>query len=249
MRSLFSSNAIRYQWRNNGPVFVTAILLICVVLWLLELVLWIVSPTALSVVVNYGALQPLTALACPWTFITSMFLHQPSSILHILFNMLALWSVGPVLERMMGHWSFLALYMLSGLGGGMGMMLWAVISPSGTGWITASYGASGALFGLFAAILIVYRRIGADITSMVVWMGINFLMPFVMSNVAWQAHLGGFVVGLVFTWLLVSGPRPLRGKRLAFRTAVYGITLLVLIVAVIVLCSLNSPLNIFSILL
>ena len=51
---------------------------------------------------NAGMLLPATAVRHPWTFITSMFLHQPTSLWHILFNMLTLWCVGPVLERMMG---------------------------------------------------------------------------------------------------------------------------------------------------
>ena len=116
-----------------------------------------------------------------------MFLHQPTSLWHILFNMLTLWCVGPVLERMMGHWPYLALYLLSGLGGGAGLMVWAVCSPSG--WMTAAYGASGALFGLFAAILVVYRRIGIDIRSMLIWMLVNFLMPVITPGIAWQAHV------------------------------------------------------------
>ena len=94
---------------------------------------------------------------------------------------------------------------------------------------------------LFAAVLIVYRRVGADITSMMVWMVINFLMPVVVSNVAWQAHLGGFLVGALFTWLLVSGPHALRGKSLAYRSAVYGGAVFVLVVAVILLCNLANP--------
>lgn len=245
-RDLFSKRAIRYQWRDNGPVFVTAILILCIAIWVIELLLWLISPTTLSAVVAYGAFQPATAFAHPWTFITSMFLHQPSSILHILFNMLALWSVGPILERMMGHWPFLVLYVLSGLGGNMGMMLWAAVSPSGSGWFTASYGASGALFGLFAAVIVVYRRVGLDITSMMVWMVINFLMPLVVSNVAWQAHIGGFLIGLLLTWLLVSGPRPLRGKSLAYRSGVYGTAVFALMLIIVVLCNLSNPVTLLS---
>ena len=55
--------------------------------------------------------------------------------------------------------------------------------------------ASGALFGLFASLLVVYRRIGADIRSMLIWMAVNFALPFVVGGVAWQAHVGGFCSG------------------------------------------------------
>lgn len=171
---------------------------VCIVVWIVEAVLNLVWQGGLNAMLNAGMLMPATAVHKPWTFITSMFLHQPNSLWHILFNMLTLWCVGPVLERMMGHWSFLALYAVSGLAGGTGMMLWAVLSGA-SGWITPVYGASGALFGLFAAILVVYRRIGLDIRSMMIWMLINFLMPVIMPNIAWQAHLGGFLFGGMFT--------------------------------------------------
>lgn len=106
-----------------------------------------------------GMAAPVRLVAEPWTLITSMFLHAPNSLLHILFNMIALYSVGPVLERMIGHWRFLGLYVISGLGGSLGLMVWAAVAPGGIGWQMAAYGASGALFGLFASLLVVYRRI------------------------------------------------------------------------------------------
>lgn len=241
LHDLFSKRAIRYHWRDNGPVFTTAILMICVALWLIELLLSLLWPTGLNELLAFGMFQPMMAVSRPWTFITSMFLHQPTSILHILFNMLALWSVAPVLERMMGHWPFLALYLLSGIGGGLGMMAWGVITPDSSGWLNAAYGASGAMFGLFAAMLIVYRRIGMDISSMMVWMVINFAMPVVVSNIAWQAHIGGFLIGGAFTWLLVSGPHALRGKSLTYRTVVYGAAVLALLIVAVMLCDLDNP--------
>lgn len=215
---------------------------VCIVVWIVEAVLNLVWQGGLNAMLNAGMLMPATAVHKPWTFITSMFLHQPNSLWHILFNMLTLWCVGPVLERMMGHWSFLALYAVSGLAGGTGMMLWAVLSGA-SGWITPVYGASGALFSLFAAILVVYRRIGLDIRSMMIWMLINFLMPVIMPNIAWQAHLGGFLFGGMFTWLLVSGLRVLRGKSLLRRTLIYGTVMVIVIIAIDLLCNAVNPVN------
>ena len=215
---------------------------VCIVVWIVEAVLNLVWQGGLNAMLNAGMLMPATAVHKTWTFITSMFLHQPNSLWHILFNMLTLWCVGPVLERMMGHWSFLALYAVSGLAGGTGMMLWAVLSGA-SGWITPVYGASGALFGLFAAILVVYRRIGLDIRSMMIWMLINFLMPVIMPNIAWQAHLGGFLFGGMFTWLLVSGLRVLRGKSLLRRTLIYGTVMVIVIIAIDLLCNAVNPVN------
>lgn len=215
---------------------------VCIVVWIVEAVLNLVWQGGLNAMLNAGMLMPATAVHKPWTFITSMFLHQPNSLWHILFNMLTLWCVSPVLERMMGHWSFLALYAVSGLAGGTGMMLWAVLSGA-SGWITPVYGASGALFGLFAAILVVYRRIGLDLRSMMIWMLINFLMPVIMPNIAWQAHLGGFLFGGMFTWLLVSGLRVLRGKSLLRRTLIYGTVMVIVIIAIDLLCNAVNPVN------
>lgn len=174
-KDFFSARSMRYRWRNGDPVITVTIMAICVAVWIVETLLKIVWPTGCNAFVGSGAFMPALATHRPWTFITSMFLHQPASLWHILFNMLTLWCVGPVLERMMGHLPYLALYVLSGLGGSAGMMVWSLFSQDG--WLTSAYGASGALFGLFAAILVVYQRIGIDIRSMLIWMLINFLMP------------------------------------------------------------------------
>ena len=238
-KDLFSARSMRYRWRNGDPVITVTIMVICVAVWIVETLLKIAWPASYNSFVGAGVFMPALATHRPWTFITSMFLHQPASLWHILFNMLTLWCVGPVLERMMGHLPYLARYVLSGLGGGAGMMVWALFSQDG--WITSSYGASGALFGLFAAILVVYQRIGIDIRSMMIWMLINFLMPIITPNIAWQAHVGGFIIGGVFTWLLVSGLHALRGKSLQQRTLIYGAIMLVVIIAIVVACNMGNP--------
>lgn len=240
-KDFFSARSMRYRWRNGDPVITVTIMAICVAVWIVETLLKIVWPTGCNAFVGSGVFMPALATHRPWTFITSMFLHQPASLWHILFNMLTLWCVGPVLERMMGHLPYLALYVLSGLGGSAGMMVWALFSQDG--WLTSAYGASGALFGLFAAILVVYQRIGIDIRSMLIWMLINFLMPIITPNIAWQAHVGGFIIGGVFAWLLVSGLHALRGKSLQQRTLMYGVIMLAVIIVIVVVCNMSNPLR------
>lgn len=228
-----SKRELRSQWTSGGPVITWAIIAVCVVIWLVEIILRYTAPTAFASFVGAGMFMSLTAFAHPWTWLTSMFLHAPS-VLHIMFNMLALWSVGPVLEKMMGHWRFLALYVISGLGGAVGLMVWAKLAGA---WGTAAYGASGALFGLFAALLIVYRRIGVDIRSMLMWMAVNFLLPLVVGGVAWQAHLGGFITGGVLTWLLVAGVPALRKKGFTQRMVIYGAAVVIVLIVIAWLCA------------
>lgn len=242
LSTLFSRRRIAASWRNGGAVVAGGIIVACVAIWLVEIVLNLVAPSALSAVLNETVFVPVYAVAHPWIFITAMFLHA-TNLFHVLFNMLTLWSIGPVLERMMGHWRFLAFYLIAGVGGGIGMMVWGVVSPNGQGWITASYGASGALFGLFASVLIVARRVGADIRSMTVWIGINFLMPFVIKGIAWQAHVGGFITGALLTWLLVSGLPALRQRSFTQRMWIYGSAVFVLLVVVAILCDTQNPLR------
>ena len=216
------------QWRRGGPVITWAIIIICSLIWLLLTVVRYVAPGIDTGVAYILTFMPINAFAMPWTWFTSLFVHAPS-VLHVLFNMIALWSVGPVLERMMGHWPFAALYVISGLGGAVGLMVYCAVTGD---WMISAYGASSALFGLFAAILIVFRQIGADIRSMLIWMAINFAMPLVIPNIAWQAHVGGFLTGGILTWLLVAGVPTLRRRSYTTRMWVYGTIVVALLLAI-----------------
>ena len=109
--------------------------------------------------------------------------------LHIGFNMLALWILGPQLELVLGRVRFLALYLLSGLVGSAAVY-W--LSPE----YTPTLGASGAIFGLMGALLVVARKVRADISQLMVWIGINAALTVLRpSGISWQGHLGGFVGG------------------------------------------------------
>ena len=93
----------------------------------------------------------------PYRFLTAAFLHE--SIPHIAFNMIALWFIGPYLEVVLGRWRYIALYLLAALGGDVMVLLLA--DPTGTSWHTGVLGASGAIFGLFGAVVLVARRLGS----------------------------------------------------------------------------------------
>lgn len=130
----------------------------------------------------------------PWRALTVSLVH--SGIMHLALNMLSLWMMGRILEPLLGHGRFLTLYLFSAVAGSIFMALWDPWQPV--------VGASGAIFGLFGALLVITRRLGGDITGIAVILGINLLIGFMPGvNIAWQAHVGGLiggaVVGLVYT--------------------------------------------------
>ena len=132
-----------------------------------------------------------------WRIITSAFLH--ASITHILFNMWALWVVGPPLERWLGRGRFIGLYVLSALGGGVLVYLLSPIAAP-------TLGASGAIFGLFGATFIVGKRVNMDTRGIMAVIVINLAFTFVIPlishmNISWQGHVGGLVTGVVVAWL------------------------------------------------
>jgi membrane associated rhomboid family serine protease len=133
-----------------------------------------------------------------WQPLTSMFAH--TEVLHIGFNMLALWVLGPQLEHVLGRLRFTALYLLSGLVGSAAVYL---LSPE----FTPTLGASGAVFGLMAALLVIAYKARADVSQLMIWIGINAALTFFASGISWQGHVGGFVGGLVLAGVLAYSPR------------------------------------------
>ncbi len=129
---------------------------------------------------------PLTA-AEPWRMLTTMLVHSQQSIFHVLFNMYGLFILGPPLERMIGRWRFAALYLMSGFAGSVAVLL---LSPS-----TAVVGASGAVFGLLGAFFIIQRHFGGNNMQIVIVIGLNLVIGFIVPGIAWQAHVGGIIVG------------------------------------------------------
>ena len=121
----------------------------------------------------------------PWRMLTSAFMH--ASVLHLLFNMFSLFIFGPIIEHAIGRVRFAALYLLAAFGGSVAVLL---LAPS-----SAVVGASGAIFGLLGAFFIIQRRLGGNNTQLLVLIGLNVAFGFIVPNVAWQAHLGGLVVG------------------------------------------------------
>jgi len=138
--------------------------------------------------------RPLTFSSRPWTILTSLFIH--AGFWHIIANMFTLYFFGRQLSRLVGRNSFLAVYFIGGIVGNILFMLLA--SP-----FTPLVGASGAIFAIGGALAVMRPKIKVLIFPVPVpvplWaaiIGIFVVLSFVPS-IAWQAHLGGLIVGLI----------------------------------------------------
>lgn len=179
---------------------------ICVVIFLIQ---WVSTSFT-----NDFAFAPYLGWEQPWRFVTAMFLHSPRSLMHIGFNMYALYILGSYLEPLMGRARFLALYLISGIGGQVGVLLLAgnptipgLQSGQDQAWLTAVVGASGAIFGLFGALIVLNRHLNRSVAGIYGIVIINAAIGFIIPNIAWQAHLGGFIVGLAGAGLIVLARR------------------------------------------
>jgi membrane associated rhomboid family serine protease len=157
-----------------------------------------------------------------WQLVTSTFTHV--QILHIAFNMLALWYLGPQVEAVLGRLRFLALYLVSGLAGSV-CVYWFSASDSST------LGASGAIFGLLGGLLVLAHKVGGQVQTLLVWIAINAVITLAVPNVSWQGHLGGFIGGLVVTGILVYAPKPQRARLQSAGIALVAIALVVATIA------------------
>lgn len=142
----------------------------------------------------------------PWRMLTAAFVH--ANVLHIALNMYTLWIFGIVLEPMLGRARYGVLFVLSAIAGSVGVYLLA--SP-----LQPVVGASGAIFGMMAALLVIQRHLGGQVTQLLVLVGINLVISFLPGfNIAWQAHVGGLVggavVGLIYMQTRARSRRPLQ---------------------------------------
>jgi membrane associated rhomboid family serine protease len=195
----------RGRWQQGvmgrGGISVTKVLIaINVVMFLAELVSGAITlggGGSANELVRLGALVPgyVAVKHEYWRMLTTMFLH--ASLWHIFFNMLALWMIGEYVESVLGHVKFLVMYLITGLAGSA---LLVAIAPVGT----LAVGASGAIFGIFgalAAYAYLYRNrdvVARSLLGQVVFLLIlNLAFTFFDRQIAWQAHIGGLIAGVV----------------------------------------------------
>ncbi len=221
--------------RSANPALTSQVLIgINVLLWLAIMAtggrssqlidrLALLPDSAFRLVAGSEVLVTGVADGAPWQLLTSMFTHI--EIWHIGFNMVALWTLGPQLELAVGRLRYLALYFVSGLAGSATVMWFS--APN-----SQTLGASGALFGLMGALLVIAVKVRGDVRGMLTWIAINFVITFLFVDlISWQGHLGGFVGGLLMGAAIVYAPR---AHRSTWQLAAMAAVLAVVAVATVV---------------
>ena len=137
-----------------------------------------------------------------YRLITVALVHDNSSTIpiHLAFNMIALHSLGTPIETFLGRTKFLVIFFFS-------LIAASLTSAMYLGYNGYSIGVSGAVFGLFGAWVVVGRKIGVEIKSTLVIIGLNFVLGFTIGGVDWHAHLGGLLAGAAITKVLLSSSR------------------------------------------
>jgi membrane associated rhomboid family serine protease len=209
---------------NGRPVVTYTIIALCLVIYAIQYL----TVRAGDPVTNAAFYSPDLTATQPWRMITSVFIHE--SPLHVLLNMYSLFLVGPALEAMLGRGRFIALYLISGFGGSVGVLLLAPHNEQ-------VLGASGAIFGLFGAYFLIARRLGGNATQFLVVIVINLVIGFIPGfGIAWQAHVGGLVTGVLLAFILLeTRTRQRRWAQFLLIAAVVALLVIVTIVKVAIL--------------
>ncbi|NHB85032.1 rhomboid family intramembrane serine protease [Tessaracoccus sp. HDW20] len=155
-----------------------------------------------------------------WQVLTSGFAHV--GITHILFNMLVLWMLGPSIEQVLGRVRYLAVYFVALIGGSAGVMLFS--EP----WASV-VGASGAIYGLMGALLVLAIRHEGNVRNILVWLGINVAISFTFPNISWEGHLGGLLGGAAVAAILAYLPKERRNLQWPLIGAVAAVFVVIIV--------------------
>ena len=176
----------------------------------LNVLVFVLSGFGKTAVIDRYAMVPALAHQEPYRLITSPFFHL--NVVHIALNMFTLAIIGSPVEALLGRVRFVALYLLSAIGGSVGFYL---LAPHNEGGV----GASGAIFGLMGAYVVLARRKGWSTVPVVVLIVLNLVYGFVVPGVGWQAHVGGLCTGAVAAVGLSLGRGVSRVRRVTYGVA------------------------------
>jgi membrane associated rhomboid family serine protease len=163
-----------------------------------NLVLFVAAAASPSFTVNSYEVPYYIQQGQWWRLFSSFFV--TNDVLDIALNMFSLYVIGRLVEPALEKWRYLALYLLSGLGGGVATYLLARLGE-------ASAGASGAIFGLVGAYFVLARRARLNTSGIVGLIVINLVFDFTYSGINWLAHLGGLATGAVVAAGYIVGGR------------------------------------------
>lgn len=191
-RALIFLNIIAFLWevRVAGPGMLS-----------------LMGSSNLDRVVALGALAPVDVLQYGqwWRIVTGAFLH--GGLLHIGVNMISLWSLGRFIEWAAGPWRTLAIYVVSMIVAGLGVIYLSAPAYAAVGTL----GASGAIFGLFGALFAIGFKLGKPgmqlIKANTGILVLNLIITFAVPGISWQAHLAGLVSGFLLTLAIYFPPR------------------------------------------
>ncbi|MBV8529899.1 MAG: rhomboid family intramembrane serine protease [Candidatus Eremiobacteraeota bacterium] len=189
-RFLILLNVIGYVWEISvaGPSMLSAF-----------------GGNGIQRVLEMGALIPAEVLQGGqwWRIVTGAFLH--GGLIHIGVNMMSLWFLGRFIEFALGPWRMLAVYMVSLIASGLGVVYFSS-NP-----MVATVGASGAIFGLFGALFAIGFRLGKPgmelVRANVGILVLNLIITFTVPAISWQAHVAGLLAGFVLTLAIYAPPR------------------------------------------
>ena len=197
-----------------------ALVVICVGVFALQLLFGVnpTNPTNQSLIAWGANFLPFSLGEAPWRLVTSLFLHI--GFMHLLFNMFALYYFGQVAERMFGAVNFLALFLLSGVGGNLLNNFLGLHSVMAGEPPIISAGASGGIMGIGMALLVTaltktsFNNFALNFRSLLVVMVINLGYGFLVGGIDNAGHIGGAIVGGLLGWVYVMQYRVIRQQQL-----------------------------------
>lgn len=197
-----------------------ALVVMCVGVFALQLFFGVnpTNPTNQSLIAWGANFLPFSLGEAPWRLVTSLFLHI--GFMHLLFNMFALYYFGQVAERMFGAVNFLALFLLSGVGGNLLNNYLGLHSVMAGEPPIISAGASGGIMGIGMALLVAaltktsFNNFALNFRSLLIVMAINLSYGFLVGGIDNAGHIGGAIVGGLLGWVYVMQYRAIRQQQL-----------------------------------
>ena len=187
---------VRFGYQTDG---VNAILILVIINFVI-----FVATLIRSELIYLLGFQPAAFFSRPWTIVTAMFVHAHADFWHIFANMLTLYFFGSYFSRLVGRGRFLLVYFAGGIIGNL--LFWALASPN-----SLAIGASGAVFAIAGGLVVMQPRlpviifpipIPIPLFAVIIGGFLLLSLPISPSGIAWQAHLGGLIVGLIAGFII-----------------------------------------------